>query len=117
MTVQNIEIKERSRFEMEAGYEEVTYTILVEGKEAGSVDMIYKDDLDEQYVESIVVDEEYRGQGIATFVLNKLAEKFGYIYFAPMDEYSQSLYEHIAEEYTGYEHEVDQGYGIYFIEK
>ena len=92
-------------------------TILIDGKKVGSADvMINNDDLDEVYIEWIEIDEEFRGQGLGTKALNLLAETYGFIYFAPTDEDNQRLYERIAEEYRVNAPEVDQGFGVYYME-
>ena len=92
-------------------------TILIDGKKVGSADvMINNDDLDEVYIEWIEVDEEFRGQGLGTKALKLLAETYGFIFFAPTDEDNQRLYERIAEEYGANAPEVDQGFGVYYME-
>lgn len=116
MTNLNIELQKEFLWDLDGGYENYTHKIMVDGKKIGSAEIIYKEDEDEQYVENIFVDKDYRGQGIATEVLNRLAEEYNFIYFAAADEYSQGLYEHIAEEYNGKNIEVGQGYGVFFIE-
>jgi ribosomal protein S18 acetylase RimI-like enzyme len=79
--------------------------------------MLDTEDDSEVYLEDIEIDKEYRGQGIGTWAINTLAEEYGFIYFAPTNENNKRLYERIAEEYTVNTPEVDQGFGVYFIEK
>ena len=79
--------------------------------------MLDTEDDAEVYLEDIEIDKNYRGQGIGTWVINKLAEEYGFIYFAPTNENNKRLYERIAEEYAVNTPEVDQGFGVYFIEK
>ena len=92
-------------------------SMVVDGKKVGYADvMIDRDDSDEAYIEWIEIDEEFRGQGLGTKTLNLLAETYGFIYFAPTDEDNQRLYERIAEEYGANAPEVDQGFGVYYME-
>ena len=117
MINQTVELKMNKSYEIDAGYYMHVYDILADDEEAGSIELVYKEDLDEQYVDYLFVEEDFRGQRIATKALDLLVEIYEFIYFAAEDEYSQSLYEQIAEEYNGENYEVDQGYGVFFIEK
>lgn len=74
---------------------------------------------DQVYLEDIVIYEQYRNKGFGTQAINKLAEENEFLYFAPTDENNQRLYERIAsdmEEDLSDVPEVDQGYGVYYIE-
>lgn len=94
------------------------YEILKDEELVGTAyTMLDTEDDAEVYLEDIEVDKEYRGQGIGTWAINKLAEEVGFLYFAATDEDNKRLYERIAEEYTVNTPEVDQNYGVYYIEK
>ena len=94
------------------------YEILKDDEVVGvAYTMLDTEDDAEVYLEDIEIDKNYRGQGIGTWAINKLAEEYGFIYFAPTNENNKRLYERIAEEYTVEVPEVDQGFGVYFIEK
>lgn len=116
--MKNIELK-KELFDELAGYETYTTEILLDGVKVGRADVIVppEEESDQVYVEWIGIDEEYRNQGIGTQVINMLAEEYGFIYFAPCDEDNVRLYERIAEEMTEDTPEVDQGFGVYFLEK
>lgn len=92
--------------------------ILVDGQKVGiAFTMTDTENDDKTYLEDIVIDRDYRNKGYGTQAINLLAKKHGYLYFAPTDEDNQRLYERIAEEITTDAPEVDQGFGVYFIEK
>ena len=78
-------------------------------------------DKEEQvYLEDIVINEEKRNEGYGTQAIKMLAEENDFLYFAPTDENNQRLYERIAsdmEEEMSDVPEVDQGFGVYFLEK
>lgn len=78
-------------------------------------------DKEEQvYLEDIVIDEEFRNQGFGTQAIKMLVEENEFLYFAPTDENNQRLYKRIAsdmEEEMSDVPEVDQGFGVYFLEK
>ena len=104
-------------FDTEGDWLTIEHTIMSEGIEAGKAYIITKEDADESYLEDIVIKAEHRNQGIGTATIRALAKEYGYIYFAPTDEDNKRLYERIAEEEPAYkDHDVDQGYGIYYLE-
>lgn len=73
----------------------------------------------EVYLEDIMIKEEYRNQGFGSKAIKMLAEENEFLFFAPTDENNQRLYERIAsdmEEDLSDVPEVDQGYGVYYIE-
>lgn len=108
---------EKKLFSTLGAWDTFRMTILIDGKKVGSADvMINNDDSDEVYIEWLEINEEFRGQGLGTKALNLLAETYGFIYFAPTDEDNQRLYERIAEEYGADAPEVDQGFGVYYME-
>lgn len=91
--------------------------ILVEGQKVGvAYTMTDGEDVAKTYLEDIEIYEEHRNKGYGTQAILKLAEINEYIYFAPTDEDNQRLYERIAEEMTVDVPEVDQGFGVYFLE-
>ena len=114
--MRNITLVERL-FDTEAGWETIEHTIMSDDLEVGKAYVITKEDEDESYLEDITIKAEHRNKGIGTATIRALAKEYGYIYFAPTDEDNQRLYERIAEEEPAHmDHEVDQGYGIYYLE-
>ena len=104
-------------FDTEGDWLTIEHTIMNEGVEAGKAYIITREDADESYLEDITVKAEHRNKGIGTATIRALAKEYGYIFFAPTDEDNQRLYERIAEEEPAYkDHEVDQGFGIYYLE-
>lgn len=105
----------------------ITYEneILVNDEVVGKAYTIveYDQDWDKQeqvYLEDIVIYEQYRNQGFGSKAIKMLAEENEFLYFAPTDENNQRLYERIAsdmEEEMSDVPEVDQGFGVYFLEK
>lgn len=79
--------------------------------------IVNTEDTDEVYLEDISIEENYRNQGIGSWTIKQLAEEYGFIYFSPTNENNKRLYERIAEEYTVNTPEVDQGFGVYYLEK
>lgn len=75
---------------------------------------------DQVYLEDIDIEEEFRNQGYGTQAIQLLAEENEFLYFAPTDENNQRLYKRIAsdmEEEMSDVPEIDQGFGVYFLEK
>lgn len=108
----------KSLFDTEGTWETTKNEILQNGVKVGTAYTIVNAEDDRKtYLEDIVIEEEYRNQGIGTWAINELAKEAGFLYFAPTCENNQRLYERIAEEYNTNVPEVDQGYGVYFIEK
>lgn len=106
-----------SLFDQEGTYETYVAEILLDGNKVGRADIIIDTEDDaEVFLEWIGIDEEFRGQGLGTQVMTMLAKEYGFIYFAPADERNQELYERIAKEYDTNTPEVDQGYGVYYME-
>ena len=104
-------------FDTEGDWETIEHTIMVEDTEVGKAYIITKDGEDESYLEDITIEEAHRNKGYGTQAIRALAAQYGYIYFAPTDENNQRLYDRIAEEEPAYkDHEVDQGYGVYYLE-
>jgi len=101
----------------------ITYEnkIIVDGQLVGKAyTMVDSEDEDQTYLETIDIDEDFRNQGFGTQAINKLAEQTDLLYFAPTDENNQRLYKRIAydmEEAMSDVPEVDQGFGVYFLEK
>lgn len=118
----NIKTKEFEKLENYTTYEN---EILVNDELLGKAYTIveYDDDgdkEDEVYLEDIVIFKQYRNQGHGTKAIKMLAEENDFLYFAPTDENNQRLYERIAsdmEEEMSDVPEVDQGFGVYFLEK
>lgn len=110
---------ERKLFDELEGYKTYTNDIMLDGKKIGRADIIVapEEKTDEVYLEWIGIDEEYRGQGFGTEAIMMLVEEFKFLYFAACDEQNAKFYSRIGEEYNGENDQVDQGYGIYFIEK
>ena len=110
-------------FDTEEGYETYTVEILKDEKQIGRADVIIPpqgENNEEVYVEWIGINDEERGKGYGTQVLQMLAQEYGFIYFAPCDERNKEMYERIAEEIGTYEDRydgVDQGFGVYFMER
>lgn len=77
-------------------------------------------DKEEQaYLESIDIDEAFRNKGFGTQAINELAKQNEFLFFAPTNENNKRLYERIAsdmEEEMSDVPEVDQGFGVYFLE-
>ena len=99
--------------------------ILVDDQVIGKAYTIveYDDDGDKEeqvYLESIDIDEAFRNKGFGTQAIQMLAKENEFLYFAPTDENNQRLYKRIAsdmEEEMSDVPEVDQGFGVYFLEK
>ena len=105
-------------FDKEGNYETYTEDIVVDGQKVGRADVIVNtEDEDMNYVEWIYIEDEFKNKGYGTQAFKMLAEKYGYIYFAPCDERNKSMYERFAEEITTNTPEVDQGFGVYFMKK
>lgn len=108
---------EKKLYGREGYWEAWEYKIYKENIAVGQAVIITspKDD-SETYVEWIHIEEEHRNKGLGTEALRKLAAEYGYIYFAPADEDNKRLYERIAEEIESNAPEVDQGFGVYYME-
>lgn len=117
----NIETKEFDKLENYTTYEN---EIKVDDQAIGKAYTIveYDDDGDKEeqvYLEDIVINEEKRNEGYGTQAIQMLAEENEFLYFAPTDENNQRLYKRIAsdmEEEMSDVPEVDQGFGVYFLE-
>lgn len=116
-----IETKEFDKLENWITYEnEIIVDDQVIGKAYTMVQ--YDEDGDKEnevYLEDIDIYEEFRNQGHGTQAIKMLAEENEFLFFAPTDENNQRLYERIAsdmEEEMSDVPEVDQGYGVYFLE-
>ena len=108
----------KSLFDTEGTWKTTKNEILQNGVKVGTAYTIVNTEDDRKtYLEDIGIDEEYRNQGIGAWAINELAKEAGFLYFAPTNENNQRLYERIAEEYDTNTPEVDQGYGVYFIER
>lgn len=104
-------------FDTEGDWLTIEHTIMSGGVEAGKAYIITREGADESYLEDITIQAEHRNKGIGTETIRALAKQYGYIYFAPTDEDNQRLYERIAEEEPAHmNHDVDQGFGIYYLE-
>lgn len=110
---------EKKLFEELNGYKNYTVDVIVENEKVGRVDIIVppEEESKEVYIEMITINKDQRNKGYGSTALNMLAEEYGFIYMAPDDENNQRLYKRIGEEYTENTPEVDQGFGVYFIEK
>ena len=105
-------------FDTEGTWTTYKNEILMNGQKVGTAyTMTDSEDEDRTYLESIDIDEDFRNLGYGTQAINKLAEINNFLYFAPTDENNKRLYERIAEEMEADVPEVDQGYGVYFLEK
>lgn len=104
-------------FDTEGTWTTYKNEIEVDGQKVGTAYTMVDSEDDRVYLEDIGIDKEYRNKGYGTQAINMLAKMHEYIYFAPTDENNQRLYERIAEEMECDVPEVDQGYGVYFIEK
>lgn len=115
---------ETTKFDELGNYTTYENEILVDDQVIGKAYTIveYDDDgdkEDEVYLEDIVIYEQYRNQGFGTQAIQMLAKENEFLFFAPTDENNQRLYERIAsdmEEDLSDVPEVDQGYGVYFLE-
>lgn len=97
----------------------------IEGENFQLTYLTFGEDEDVIYVERIDVDEEHRGKGIGTAVLQMLTYKHGAVFVAPDNEDSKRLFERIGldayEEsnprqfYDNSIDYLDQGYGVYEI--
>lgn len=103
-------------FDIEGTYTTYTEDIMVDGIKVGRADTIVNSEEDEVYLEWIAIDEDFRGQGYGTQAMKMLAKKYSFIYFAPCDERNKELYERIAEEMESDAPDVDQGFGVYYME-
>lgn len=91
--------------------------IIIGGEKVGEVSTEKNTEDDrETFVEYIQIDADKRNQGLGTKALKELAKKEGRIFFAAEDENSQRLYDRIAEPYDVNAPEVDQGFGVYYME-
>ena len=101
----------------EEGWETIEHAIMSGDTEVGKAYVITKEGEDESYLEDITIEEAHRNKGYGTQAIRALAAQYGYIYFAPTDENNKRLYERIAGEEPAYkDHEVDQGFGVYYLE-
>lgn len=106
----------KNLFDTEGTWETYTKDILLDGVKIGRADIILDtDNEDEVYLEWIGIDEEHQNKGYGTQVMHMLAKEYGFIYFAPCDEDNVRLYERFAEETNDFD-EVNQGFGVYFME-
>ena len=90
------------------------YDLLVEETKKGHAELVI-DDKGNAVIGDIGIDKDSRNKGYGTQSIKALAEEHGGVYLAPTDEDNQRLYERLGEE-DYYEYEIDQGYGVYFIE-
>lgn len=115
--MKNLEIKKELLF-VEGTWQTIKNEILLNGQKVGIAYTVYDEENDDKtYLDNIDIDKEFQNQGIGTWAINTLAEEVGFLYFAPTDEDNKRLYERIAEEYDVNTPEVDQGFGVYYIEK
>lgn len=115
--MKNININSKI-FDTEGTWVTLKNEILMNGQKVGTAyTMTDSDDDDRTYLENIDIEEEFRNLGYGTLAIQKLAEINGYIYFAPTDENNKRLYQRIAEEMETDVPEVDQGFGVYFLER
>ncbi|QXN86274.1 GNAT family N-acetyltransferase [Tetragenococcus halophilus] len=118
----NIKTKEFDNLENWITYEnQIFVNNELLGKAYSMVEYDEDGDKKEQvYLEDIIIYEQYRNQGFGTQAIKMLAEENEFLYFAPTDENNQRLYKRIAsdmEEEMSDVPEVDQGFGVYFLEK
>lgn len=91
--------------------------ILLDEVKIGCADiMLDTNNEDEVYLGWIGIDEEHQNKGYGTQVMHMLAKEYEFIYFAPCDEDNVRLYERFAEECGVDAPEVDQGFGVYYME-
>jgi len=100
------------------GYENVGYSIFVDGVEVGEVGLLV--DEKSAYLERIDIFEKYQNKGYGTKALYELKKIYGEFYLAPDNEDSKRLFEKLGRElnqrdYSAYGYTVDQGYGVYEI--
>lgn len=99
-------------------YEDNIYeavAVFMDGKEIASAGVVIGG-TEPAYVERIDVDEKYRGQGIGTWLLKKMAVEYDDIFISADNEDAARLYWRIGEEYTGESaYYVDYGYGVVII--
>lgn len=101
----------------EEGFDTIEHDIFVGDEQVGKAHIMDNPDIDEKYLENIDIYEEYQNKGYGTQAIQMLAKKYNYIYFAPTDENNRRLYERIAQEEPAHmDHDVDQGFGIYYLE-
>ena len=108
----------REIYDIEGTWETEKHEIIKDDEVVGvAYTIVNTEDTDEVYLEDISIKENYRNQGIGSWTIKQLAEEYGFIYFSPTNENNKRLYERIAEEYTVNTPEVDQGFGVYYLEK
>ena len=104
-------------FDTEGNWKTYEHKFVVDGQEVGNAYlMVYDEDEDQAYVESIDIYEEHQSKGYGTEALKHLVSDYSDgIYLAPTNEDNQRLYNRLGEEMTGDVPEVDQGFGVYVI--
>lgn len=114
--MKNLELVKKL-FDEEAGYQEYTIDIMVDGIKVGYATTIVppEEESDEVYLEWIGIKDEYQNQGLGSQAIKMLADDYGFLYFAPCDEDNVRCYERIAELYETNAPDVDQGFGVYYI--
>lgn len=101
----------------EGGWKTIEHDIFLDGEQVGRAHIMDNPEIDEKYLENIDIFAEHQNRGYGTRAIQILAKQYGYIFFAPTDENNRRLYERIAEEEPAHmDHEVDQGFGIYYLE-
>lgn len=108
---------EKKLFDTEGNYKTYTNDILLDGIQIGRADIIVNEEEELNYIEKIEISENYRNHGYGTYVLKELARLHDSIYLAPDNADAQRLYERLGEEWITNAPDVDQGYGVYIIEK
>jgi len=102
----------------EEGYTHYTRDILLDETKIGYIDYMVEVEEDEAYIEYVKIEDEFQNNGYGSQALKAIAKDFWLTYLAPMDEANQRCYERIGEEITGEKYDgVDQGYGVYALNK
>lgn len=114
----NVKMLSFERKVLNKPYEDNIYeavAVFMDGKEIASAGVVISG-TEPAYVERIDVDEKYRGQGIGTWLLKKMAVEYDDIFISADNEDAARLYWRIGEEYTGESaYYVDYGYGVVII--
>lgn len=114
--MQNLEMK-KELFDQLGNSEEYRHEIYVDGEKVGYAHVIINvEDEDDNYIDDIVIDENQRNKGYGTQAIKELANEYGFLYFAPCNEDNVRCYERFAELMTEEVPEVDQGFGVYYLD-
>lgn len=108
---------EKNYLYAEGQWKTYRYDIFEDGVKVGDATVVEppEDGNDETYLEYIEIKKEFRNKGIGSEAIKDIANKYWFLFFAALDENSARLYDRIANHYEVNTPEIDQGYGVYYI--